>query len=91
MRAIYPALAFAMATLAAAPAFSQGASRLPETTRSESQVQQLNRAMQQRIETQQQNQAIRQELNQIRSAPPVVSVPGPGMQRGTCPAGSIGC
>ncbi|WP_046863062.1 hypothetical protein [Microvirga massiliensis] len=90
MRAILTILVFACL---ASPVAAQGL-RIPGSSRSENQVQDLNRSMQrqqQQLRNQQQGQfelnQLRQDLNRSQNFP---SITGPGVSRG-CPPGAAGC
>ena len=90
MRAILTILVFACL---ASPVAAQGL-RIPESSRSENQVQDLNRSMQrqqQQLRNQQQGQfelnQLRQDLNRSQNFP---SITGPGVSRG-CPPGAVSC
>ena len=81
-----------IATLMAAPAFAQ-VERLPEQSRAERQVEDLNRAMVRQQMRIRENQQTQFEINQLRGEVqrsrdfPIMT--GPGL--GGCPRGSIGC
>jgi hypothetical protein len=83
--------AFVVAALAVGSAFAQGATRLPERTRSESQVQQLNRDIGQDLQQRQFQQQNSMELMQLRQqqyqqqiTPPVPAPVTPGCVGGRC-------
>ena len=83
--------AFMAAALVAAPASAQ-VERLPEQSRAERQVEDLNRAMTRQGMQTRQNQQTQFEVNQLRGEIqrsqqfPIMTGPGAG-----CPPGSIGC
>ncbi len=81
------AIATAAAVLAAAPAWAQ-VERLPEQSRAERQVEDLNRAMVRQEMQTRQNQQTQFEINQLRGEIqrsqqfPIMT--GPGCARGLC-------
>ena len=87
MRALVIAM---IGVLAAAPAAAQ-VERLPEQSRAERQVEDLNRAMMRQQMQTRQNQQTQFEINQLRGEiQRSQQFPtGPGL--GGCPRGSIGC
>ena len=85
-------LATLIATLMAAPALAQ-VERLPEQSRAERQVEDINRAMvRQQMQTRQ-SQQTQFEINQLRGeiqrSRDLPIMTGPSL--GGCPRGSIGC
>ncbi len=88
MRAL--AIATAAAILMAAPAGAQ-VERLPEQSRAERQVEDLNRAMvRQQMQTRQ-SQQTQFEINQLRNQIQRNTIAPIGGGSISCPAGSIGC
>jgi hypothetical protein len=87
------ALVLASALLAAAPALAQ-TGQLPLTSRSERQVDDINRSLQGQQRGLGQGQQNQFEINQLRGeiqrGQQFPSLTGPGARPG-CPAGSIGC
>jgi len=85
-------IAGVIATLMAAPAFAQ-VERLPEQSRAERQVEDLNRAMVRQGMQTRQSQQTQFEINQLRGeiqrSQQFPTVIGPGSA--ICPPGSIGC
>lgn len=79
-----------VATFGAA-ALAQGDTRLPQSTRSEQRMRELNRDMSQQMQFQQQNQAIQWQLDQQRMRQQIDIPQLRGGGSPGCPPGAIGC
>lgn len=89
MRALLLA-ALAAASTACLPAVAQ-TQRLPLNSRSERQVQDINRSLQQQQRDLRQDQQTQFEINQLRGQIEQNQIIAPRIGGGNCPAGSIGC
>ena len=89
------ALALAAVLVAAVPTSSMAQTeRLPLTSRSEAQIESINRSLALQQQLRSQSQQTQFEVNQLRSeiqqSRQFPSMTGPGVRPG-CPPGSVGC